>query len=336
MNSHDNGEEEGKIITVTGPINQSEIGFCHSHEHLFLKDGQSALIDPALRIDDFDKTVEELTLFKSVGGTTIVEAQPVGSGRNSKWLYDASKKTGVHIVASTGFHKLIFYSEDHWIHTVNCDKLADLFIDEIQNGMYTDGENGWPSEQINVKPGIIKTASDYEGVGGKVYRLFKAAAIAAVQTGTPIMSHTEMGRSALDQIKLYTDLGLPTDQLILCHLERKMDNVDYLFHVASTGVYIELDTIGRFKYHSDEEEIEVIVKLIEKGYEDQILLGLDTTRKRLKSYGGELGLDYLALSFLPKLENYGVSKELIHKMMTINPSKAFSKRRFNNGGKNYK
>ncbi|GGE27194.1 phosphotriesterase [Pullulanibacillus camelliae] len=319
-------EEQRTIMTVTGAIMPSEMGFCHSHEHLFLKGGHQTTIDPALKIDDFDKTVEELTLFKSVGGRTIVDAQPVGSGRNSKWLAEASQKTGVQIIASTGFHKLVFYPKDHWIYTSNDEGLTQLFIDEIQNGMYSDGENGWPKEQLTAKAGLIKTASDFEGVGGPVYRLFKAAAHAAKATGIPIMSHTEMGRAALDQIKLYSDFGLPADQLIICHLDRQMDNVDYLLHVASTGVFLELDTIGRFKYHSDEEEVEIILKLIEAGHEDQILFGLDTTRKRLKSYGGELGLDYLSKHFLPKLEIQGISKEIIYKIMYANPARAFSKR----------
>lgn len=313
------------ITTVTGAISPEQMGFCHSHEHLFLKKGQSAKIDPALQIDDYDKTIQELNLFKEVGGATIVEAQPVGSGRHGRWLEAASQQTGVQIVASTGFHKLVFYPEDHWIHTADADKLTELFIDELQNGMYADGEEAWPEEQISARAGIIKTASDFQGVGGRYYRLFKAAAQAALATRAPIMSHTEMGRAALDQIKLYTDFGLKPDQLIICHLDREMENADYMLHVASTGVYLELDTIGRFKYHSDEEEVELIIKLIEAGYENQILLSLDTTRKRLKSYGGELGLDYLATTFLPKLERGGVPKALIHKIMHDNPAKAFSK-----------
>lgn len=313
------------ITTVTGPISPEQMGFCHSHEHLFLKKGQSAKIDPALQIDDYDKTIEELHLFKEVGGTTIVEAQPVGSGRHNQWLTAASQQTGVQIVASTGFHKLVFYPEDHWIHSTDADKLTELFIDELQNGMYTDGEEAWPQHQIAAKAGIIKTASDFQGVGGRYFRLFQAAAQAALATKAPIMSHTEMGRSALDQIKLYTDLGLEPSQLIICHLDREMENADYMLHVASTGVYLELDTIGRFKYHSDEEEVELITRLIEAGYENQILLSLDTTRKRLKSYGGELGLDYLARTFLPKLERSGVSNTLIRKFMYDNPAQAFSK-----------
>jgi len=321
-----NLQSKRSITTVTGPIAPEEMGFCHSHEHLFLKKGQSAQIDPALQIDDYDKTIQELNLFKEIGGSTIVEAQPVGSGRHSEWLTAASQQTGVQIVASTGFHKLVFYPEDHWIHTTDADKLTELYIDELQNGMYADGEEAWPEQQMAARAGIIKTASDFQGVGGRYYRLFRAAAQAAFATKAPIMSHTEMGRSALDQIKLYTDFGLEPSQLIICHLDREMENADYMLHVASTGVYLELDTIGRFKYHSDEEEVQLIAKLIEAGYENQILLSLDTTRKRLKSYGGELGLDYLATTFLPMVERSGISQVLIRKFMIDNPAQAFSKK----------
>ena len=87
-----------------------------------------------------------------------------------------------------------------------------------------------------------------------------------------------------------------------------------------------MDTIGRYKYHSDEEEVRLIRMLLDHGHEDRILLGLDTTRKRMKSYGGDIGLDYLQGSFLLLLRRSGVTEEQIHKMIHANPAKAFSKR----------
>jgi len=180
------------ITTVTGTIAAEEMGSCHSHEHLFLKKGPGAEVDSSLQIDDFDKTIQELYMFKAVGGRTIVDAQPIGSGRHSQWLMAASQQTGVQVVASTGFHKFMFYPDNHWIRTADADTLTQLFIDELENGMYADGEEAWPVEQIGAKAGIIKTASDFEGVGGQYYRLFKAASQASIATGAPIMSHTEL------------------------------------------------------------------------------------------------------------------------------------------------
>ncbi|MBT9150855.1 MAG: hypothetical protein DDT40_01034 [candidate division WS2 bacterium] len=83
------------IKTVTGEIVKERIGFCHSHEHLFIAEGQPAKLDPALQIDDFGKTLQELMLFHSVGGNSVVDAQPLGCGRMAENLVKVSKKTGV-------------------------------------------------------------------------------------------------------------------------------------------------------------------------------------------------------------------------------------------------
>jgi phosphotriesterase-related protein len=133
-----------------------------------------------------------------------------------------------------------------------------------------------------------------------------------------------MGKCALELIRLFTDYNIATEAIVICHLDRVLTDMQYLMEVASTGVYLELDTIGRFKYHSDEDEARFIVKLIENGHEDQILLGLDTTRERMKSYGGSIGLDYMFSSFIPLLKSYGIDENIINKFTFSNPAKAFS------------
>lgn len=317
--------QEKVLESVRGTISQSEIGLCHSHEHLFIKKGQPAQLDPALLLDDYDRTKSEIEAFKQLGGGTIVDAQPVGSGRDAEKLLKLSEETGVHVLASTGFHKQGFYPERHWIHESPVQDLADLFISEITEGLFADGEDAWPERRLPAKAGLIKTAADVEGPVGRYADLFRAAAIASIETGAPIMSHTELGEQAMDQVRCYTYHGVPVDRLILCHLDRRMENAEGMLRVADTGVYLELDTIGRFKYHSDQEEAELIRMLLDHGHEDQLLLGLDTTRKRMKSYGGEIGLDHLIGTFLPLLRETGVSEMQIDKMMTHNPARAFSK-----------
>jgi phosphotriesterase-related protein len=152
------------IMTVTGPVTNTELGFCHSHEHLFIHDGQSAKVNSALRIDSWHETLSELMLFKKVGGRSIIDAQPLGCGRMADMLVRASIESKINVIAATGFHKLNFYPADHWIHTIDENKLTDLFQDELENGMYTDGDTAIPAKRIIAKPGIIKTASDLEVV----------------------------------------------------------------------------------------------------------------------------------------------------------------------------
>lgn len=321
---------KGGIMTVKGPVKSEELGYCQSHEHLFLADGQSAKVNPALRIDDYDKTLSELKLYKSCGGKSIVDAQPVGCGRMAEFLYKASVEAEVNIIASTGFHKLIFYPKEHWIHNMDKEFLSELFIKEFEEGMYADGDVSLPKKHTRIRPGVIKTASDKEGVYSKYKDLFTAAAKASVVTGMPVLSHTEMGKGALDQVEIFTKNGIPEDSIIICHLDRNVQDRDYHLEVAKTGVYMEYDTIGRHKYHSDEDEAAFIVKMVEAGYEDKILLGLDTTRQRLKSYGGSIGLDYIFKTFIPMLKSYGLKDQTIRKFVKDNPAKAF--RNYKNRG----
>jgi phosphotriesterase-related protein len=321
--SHVESQYEYHIQTVTGRIRPDQLGYCQSHEHLFIADGRSAKLVPSLRLDDFDATCSELELYKSIGGKSIVDAQPAGCGRMADLQSKASIKTGVNIIASTGFHKLVFYPEDHWIRNMDEDSLAALFIDELEYGMFIDCDASKPVRRIGSKAGVIKTASDSEGPSGDYRRLFSAAAEASVRSGVPILSHTEMGMGALEQIKLFTDHGVPASSIIICHLDRVLKDAGYLMEVASTGVFLELDTIGRFKYHSDDDEVAFIISLLENGFEDRILLGLDTTRERMKSYGGSIGLDYLHETFFPLLRSYGVNDSHIYKFTVSNPAKAF-------------
>lgn len=312
------------IMTVSGPIDPSDMGFCHSHEHLFLAQGQSGQVNPALCLDDFNKTVEELNLFHRSGGTTIVDAQPLGCGRMAGNLVKASARTGVNIIAATGFHKLIFYPRGHWIYSQDEFELAELLISEWEKGMYVDGDQGLPTNRIPAKPGVIKTATDIEGVDQTYRRLFRAAALASRETGLPLLSHTEMGKGALEQVELFLTQGVPADSVIICHLDRKIEDTAYALRVAETGVYLEFDTIGRYKYHSDEEEAKFIVKMVEHGFEDRILIGLDTTRERMLSYGGDLGLDHILLKFLPLLREFGLPAQTIAKFTGANPAQAFA------------
>lgn len=317
---------EATVTTILGEVQQHKLGIIHPHEHLFLKNGVPAQVDASLVLDDYEKTRKEVALAMTHGVQTIVDAQPIGAGRDALLLRRLSEESGIHIVACTGFHKLVFYAQNHWIHTASSEALTELFVTEITKHLYRDGEDDWPSTTITGKAGLIKTAADMQGVGGRYFSLFTAAAAAAKLTNTAIMSHTEMGYHALEQIAFYEKHEVPPEQLIICHLDRKVENLDYMLHVAESGVYLELDTIGRFRYHSDEDEVKMILKLLDKGHEDRILLSLDTTNKRMRHYnGGDLGLDYLQVTFLPMLRKAGVGENIIRKITIANAARALAK-----------
>jgi phosphotriesterase-related protein len=318
--------EEGVrlIQTVLGLVPKEQFGFCHSHEHLFLAGGQPAAVNPALRMDDYERSIRELTLFKHAGGQSLVDAQPLGCGRMEKYLAAASKECGINIVASTGFHKLAFYPEHHWVHTFTEDQLIEVFIKELTEGMFVNTEHSPPIESVPYKAGNIKAAYDADRQVDSDKKWFKAAAYACLETGFPIMCHVESTAQGVEIAEFFLKLGVSPQRLIICHVDRTLDDLHLHRELASIGVYLEYDTIGRFKYHTDEEEAELIMMMEEAGLTSRILIGLDTTRARMKSYGGAIGLDYIQNRFIPLLKRYGLNHNTIRQITIENPSEAFS------------
>lgn len=306
------------VQTVSGRISPDCINFCQCHEHLFIRRGKSYEINPALCIDNYEKTLSEVQDFYSAGGTTIIDAQPTGCGRMARELSKLSKESGIQLLASTGFHKMIFYPDRHWIFTASLHKLTELFLSEILDGMY-DGSDDSLGRQIDAKAGIIKCALDVSGLDAQYEKLFSAAAAAANITNVPLMVHIEQGSNPLALADYLAQEKVNLNRVIFCHMDRACPNLDIHKEICRMGIYLEYDTIARPKYHGDKKEAEVFTALIQSGFENNLLFSLDTTRQRLKAYTPDgAGLTYILRSFIPLLEAYGVTDRQIRKISCEN------------------
>lgn len=312
------------IQTVTGPIAPQDLGHCQCHEHLLLAMGTSYTVNPALWFDDVDCSAAEAERYVAAGGGAVVDAQPVGCGRMAWGLAEISRRTGLQILSSTGFHKLCFYPREHWIRTLASDALTHLFLQELQVGMYDDGDDALPRKQTDIRAAVIKTALDRSPLDPRYGVLFQAAAQAALASGRPLMVHIESGSDPLALLEQLLAMGLPPRQLIFCHTDRACDD-DTRLALAARGIFLDLDTIGRFRYHDDAREIELLRQLLDAGHENQLLLALDTTRARLRSYTPDgVGLDYLFTTFLPAMEAAGIPAKTIARLTRENPASAMA------------
>ena len=301
------------IRTISGEIPSQELGFCQCHEHLMIRKGVPYEVNPALFMDNIEKSKQELLQYRAAGGCSLIDAQPIGCGRMEYALGQLSEETRVNILCSTGFHKLCFYPERHWIHTYSSEKLADIYVHEIEKGMFTGCDAEEPGDFCSFKANMIKTALDTEGLTERYRRLFDAAIAANLKTGISIMIHVERGSDPLQLLDYITARGVPAGKLIFCHLDRACDDIGIIKNLLCKGVFAELDTIGRFKYHSDEREIEIIKELLAAGYQRQNLCSLDTTRERMRAYTPDaVGLDYILKAFIPLMRDSGIAEEQIH------------------------
>lgn len=302
------------IQTITGRIKPEEMGVTYCHDHImFMPPPHISEKDLTLRLDDVEKSLKEMQIFKIAGGSCVIEMSTIDAGRSPDEMRTISEQSGIKIVAATGFNKNIF-----------CESIIkDQSIDQIASNMINDLIEGMDGGSI--KAGVIKASSSKDIFTESEEKVFKAAAIAYKETGAPVSTHTEAGTLALEQIKKLTKDGVNTNNIVIGHLDRKLE-WDYLKEVADTGVFMSFDQLSKEKYYPDALRIEMIKKLIENGYGDQIMLAGDLARKSyLPSYGFGYGpgYTYILWRFVPWMLEEGISRESIEKMLVSNPAKAF-------------
>lgn len=315
-----------RVWSVCGDIAPDNLGYCQIHEHIFVRPTPASEKNPVLRIDSFDRSLTELNTYRAAGGVSLVDAQPVAAGRDALMLRELSRQSGVTIIASTGYHLLDFYPEDCWIHALDETELFELYRSELKEGMLLwDGDAARrPERAEDLRAGLVKAAIPAEGPVGRYEILLRAAARAAAETGVPLMLHTEYGRCADRAVELCFAAGMAPSKIIVCHVDRQAKDMSVHDGIAALGVWLDYDTVGRFKYHSDEEELSLLRHATQAGYAERVLLALDTTAGRLSAYNGEIGLDYLLTRFLPLLRQSGFSEEILRGFNNENCRRLFA------------
>ena len=299
------------VQTVCGAVAPEALGHCQIHEHIWVKPTPMSEKNPALAICDYEKSLGELRAYREKGGCSFVDAQPVGAGRDVLTLQRLSRESGVHIIACTGFHLLGFYPQNSWVHSLDEEGLYRLYCSELEEGMlpWEPDDTQRPAAHTGIRAGVVKTAIPAEGAVGRYEILLRAAARAAAKNGVVLMMHTESGKNTVEAVQLCIDAGMAPEKIVVCHVDRQAKDFAPHEAVARLGVYLDYDTVGRFKYHSDEEEVALLRHMM--GWSDKILLALDTTAARLDTYGGEIGLTYIVDTFFPLLRQAGFPEETI-------------------------
>ncbi len=302
------------IQTVLGKIRSEELGVCACHEHLYL-DLSHVKKNKDTCLQDLNLVLTDLYRFVELGGKAIIELTNDGMGRDVEKLVEISKALDLQIIASTGCYKDPFIPSEKLKWTR--DEFSAWMIDEIKNGI-----NG-----TDIKPGVIgEIGSSLNKFQPVEIELFHGAIQAAKTTKLPLSTHTTLGTLALEQVELFTCEGLPLNQVIIGHQDLN-EHDEIVLDVLSSGAYVALDTIGKENYRTDEDRLTSLLKFLEKGYEDQILLSSDLTRKsHLRANGGQ-GYDVVLRDFVPRLREKSIPEKVIEKLLVKNPQRAFSIRK---------
>lgn len=312
------------VRTVLGDVAPSALGVTNAHEHLFIKDGLILVKEPDFRLDSRERAAEEVRDFVRCGGQAVVDCAPIGVGRDPDGLAAVSRETGTHVIASTGFHKQRYYLDSHWRHRYPVERVAELFAEEVELGMERSGYDGPDVDRSPARAGVIKVATDYQQITPAARRAFEAAALAHARTGAPVLTHTETGTMAVDQVRLLESLGVAPRHVVVSHIDR---NADLGVHreLARAGAFLAYDGPGRVKYMPESAVVELVRAMVDDGLGGQLLLAGDTARRSYwKAYGGGPGLAYAFEHFVPRLRREGVAEEAVRRILVDNPARAFA------------
>lgn len=307
--------------TVLGDVPIADLGITYAHEHLII-DSPSRPVElvPDFFLGDVESMAAELADAAEFGLRTAVDAMPIDAGRNVLKLAELSRRSGVNIVAPTGFHHARYYGSAHWSERASEDELADLFVADIEEGIDERDYSGPIVRRTAHRAGVIKVAGSEGGPSPRDTRMFAAAAEAHGRTGAPILTHAEHGTGALEQVRLLADLGVDPSRVAVSHVDKVVDRA-YHGELLATGAFGEYDQACRWGA-ADNGTMTLLDWMIEDGLGDRVLLGMDAARRRYyRAYGGEPGLRYLLGPFTTALEAHGIDAHARRALFVDNPAR---------------
>ena len=311
------------VRAVLGDVAPESLGVCYAHEHIIIERGFVTEAYPDFLLDSVEHAVADVNDFHAAGGRAMVDSMPAGCGRNVVKLAEVSRRTGVHILCPTGMHLRKYYPDLHPLLALSEDELAARFIADIVDGIDANDYEGAEIRRTPHRAGLIKVAGGRDGLDAHERRVFRAAALAHAATGAPILTHTEQGTAALEQLELLADAGVSLRHVVLSHTDRKPD-VAYHKEILSTGAFVEFDSAFRWRLEDGNPTKELVAHLFADGFGDQILLGMDAARRSYwRSYGGAPGMAYLLTDFAPQLRDRGLSELDVQRIFVNNPSRAY-------------
>ena len=321
-----------QLNTVTGPIDVENLGPTLMHEHLRIDfpGWKSNTKLPPLQTHEemVDICIKNIRGLQERGVKSLLDPCPIDLGRDVKLAEEVSSKTGFQIICATGLYKEEWGGAPYWkfrrhFGLGGADEMADLFIHELTKGI---GDTG-------IKAGIIKVATGLGEISDYDMSVIEAAAMASVETGAPITTHTEEGSGGDFQQKILMDAGVPAHQIIIGH-SCGTDDHDYHMNLLDKGTYIGFDRFGITPEYPDEKRVASLLRLLKKNKGNRIVVGQDSC---WCSAGGSIPAEVFAtldqdvvfnpLHFhdhiIPQLLAGGATQEQIDQLLIDNPRRFF-------------
>jgi phosphotriesterase-related protein len=317
------------VQTARGPIDSSQLGRTLVHEHIFAMDHEYTA---NYRPDFTDEkavpdAAADLNALKASGIDTIIDLTVLGLGRYVPRIAKVAELTDLNIVVATGAWTtdLVPKGFTAWgpglTFPTESEPMVDLFVRDIVEGI-----NG-----TSVKAGELKCAIDFPGLTKGVERVMRAVGKTHVITGTPITVHTApQNESGLVAQRVFKEEGVDLQDVIIGHCGDTKD-LDYLMKLADEGSILGMDRFGLNSALSTPDRVEMIVKMIDRGYLEHLTLShdcqcfsdfwpsMEARAKLLPDYH----FRHISHAVIPALREAGVTEAQLDAMFVENPRRHF-------------
>jgi phosphotriesterase-related protein len=314
--------QRGTIVTVTGSIKSTEMGFSLIHEHVVTNfiGADKVTLPP----DGIDSTARKLLphfiALKKRGIQSLVECTPNYIGRDVRLLKRIAELSGINIITNTGYYAAV---NKRYLppsaFTDDVETIANKWEREFLEGI----------EATGIRPGFMKLGVDNGPLDSVEQKLLRAAINVSKTTQLVIAVHTGDGAAALSELEIIEKENWKAEKLIWVHAQNGTDEERKI--MAQKGAWVSLDGVSE---RTVEQYLSSLLYMKRNGLLHRVLLSHDDGWSVLVN-GSYEALDlfkngnqkpYTTISekLLPKLRANGFTKSDINLIMVENPSKAFS------------
>jgi phosphotriesterase-related protein len=295
------------------------------HEHIFILQPEAlqnyghtwgeSYWDEQVRVAD---AIAKLQAVREAGIRTIVDPTAPGLGRYIPRIQRVNAEVDLNIVVATGVYA--FLELPNFLAYRSPEAIAEFFVRELRVGI----------DDTGVKAAFLKCAVEQHGLVGDVPRILHAVALAAVETGAPVMVHTNSSeRTGLLALEALTTHGVDPRRIVIAHAGDSND-LHYLRELADSGVALGCDRFNIPHFNPDERRVETLLSLLEAGYGDRIHLSHDAACFYDFMVGDPAFADerpdflHIWRTILPRLRDAGVTQDQLDELTIANPRRFFS------------
>ena len=249
---------------------------------------------------DLAYQTEEMKLAKADGVACIVDGGHPDMGRDINFLKQISQQSGLPIVAGGGFYTQPFYPKE----------IATWSEEQVFQALM---------KQAATEPiGCWGEIGSWDWITKDERKVFRAVGRASVATNLPIFTHTGIpGKSALEQLDIFEDVGVDPKKVVIGHVGNLVDpNVEVHRAICRRGAYIGFDRQGA---PGDTQQVPMVIKLLEAGYANNIMIASDLSNIAQTKQGKGPGYARALTVFVPKLKDAGANEAVLKQIMNDNP-----------------